>query len=204
MAALTEALLVTRVLDALGRITGDAQLPDTAIKRKADDVYRRLRRRLSAEFPSLYEAISSTTTLTSTSTIAKPSDCEAIRVVERQSGTDWYPLQVAPSLNRDEVTTLSFYEIGANIQIVPTTAAAGSYRIIYLAKPAAAITTYDVPDGLEGIIVEETCAWARQRHNEMEHVRYHKDEAKQIWKEAYMGLWNRYGSHGASGMNTTR
>jgi hypothetical protein len=27
--------------------------------------------------------------------------------------------------------------------------------------------------------------------------------AKTIWDEQYMALWNRYGSHGQSGMNLT-
>jgi len=201
MAALSEANAVIRVLDAIGRVSGDAQLPSATIIRKLDDEYRRLRRRLAAEFPSLYEKISASTTLTTTSTITKPTDCEFIRVVEKQLGSYWYPLQAAPSLNRDLVEELAFYEIGTAIQILPTASAAGVYRIIYVASPATAVTTYDVPDGVEGIIIEETAAWARQRHNEMDQVKYHKEEARRIWDEAYMGLWNRYGSHGRSAMN---
>jgi hypothetical protein len=43
-----------------------------------------------------------------------------------------------------------------------------------------------------------------QRHNEVEQMAYHMAEAVKIWDEAYMGLWNRYGSHGKSGLNITR
>jgi hypothetical protein len=204
MAALSTTDLVTRVLDNVGRVSGDAQLTSAVILRKADDVYRQLRRRISAEFPSIYEKVSSETTLTTTSYIAKPSDCETVRVVERKSGSSWCPLGVAPSLNRSGAMSLSFYEQGANLQIVPVTGAAGIYRIHYSASPAASVTTYEVPDGLERIIVEETSAWGRQRHNEFEQVSYHMAEAVKIWDDAYMGLWNRYGSHGRAGLNVTR
>lgn len=204
MAALSTTDLVTRVLDNVGRVSGDEQLPSASILRKADDVYRQLRRRISAEFPSIYEKVSAETTLTSTSYIAKPSDCETVRVVERKSGSSWFPLNVSASLNRSGASALSFYEQGANIQIVPTTCAAGIYRIHYSATPAASVTTYEVPDGLERIIVEETSAWARQRHNEVEQMAYHMAEAVKIWDDAYMGLWNRYGSHGKSGLNRVR
>jgi hypothetical protein len=86
--------------------------------------------------------------------------------------------------------------------IVPLWAAPGVYRMHYNAVPAATITTYEVPDGLEGIIVEEVSAWARQRHDE--DPTYHKVEAKRIWDDAYMGLWKRYGSSGQPGMQLTR
>lgn len=204
MATLTPTDAVLRVLENVGRVSGDAQLPSATIQRRLDDEYRTLRRRLSEEFPTLYEAVSSSTTLTSATTIAKPTDCEAIRLLEKQIGSTWFPIAVASSLNRDEFGMLAFYEIGANVQITPTEGAPGTYRFIYIKSPATTITTYDVPDGLERIIIEETSAWARQRHNEMEFVSYHKAEAKRIWDDNYMGLWRRYGSHGRSVLNETR
>src|SRR5512141_1113143 len=203
MAALSPDDLVTRVLENIGRVAGDRQCPAEAIKRRGDDEYRRLRRRLSSEFPTLYEKTSANITITgSANTFAKPTDCEHVRVVERQNGDRWLSLVVAPSLNRDEVGGLSFYEQGANIVLVPPVSAAGTYRVHYLAVPAATITTYDVPDGLEGILVEEVSAWARQRHEE--DPTYHKMAAKQIWDDQYMPLWNRYGSHGQSALQITR
>lgn len=205
MAALTPSDLVLQVLDNLGRVTGDAQLPSATITRRADAEYRILRRRLSGEFPSIYEAVSTPTTIVApTTTIAKPTDCETIRVLEKQVGTTWVALDVSSSLNRDEYSELSFYEIGANVQILPEASAPGTYRFIYIKAPPTTVTTYDVPDGLERIIVEEVSAWGRQRHNEMEQVAYHKTEAKRIWDESYMPLWNRYGSHGRSVLNITR
>jgi hypothetical protein len=203
MAALTPTELVQRVLENVDRIVGDTQCPDAAIQRKSDDEYRRLRRRLSSEFPTIYEKKSGNLVVTTGSTVAKPTDCEAIRVFEKSTGAAWYPLQVSSSLNREIPAALSFYEIGANLQIMPESQAAGTYRLFYTEAPPAVITTYEVPDGLEGIIIEKVSAWARQRHNEMEHVNYHLTMAKTIWDEQYMALWNRYGSHGQSGMNLT-
>jgi hypothetical protein len=203
MAALSEADAVTRVLENLGRVAGDVQLPSTAIVHRLDDEYRRLRRRLSAEFPTIYEALSPVSTLTgSTTSFAKPTDCETVRVVEKQSGAQWTSIPVAPSLNRDEIGCLCFYEQGANIVLTPAGSASGSYRVYYVKAPATTVTTYDVPDGVEGIIIEETSAWARQRHND--DPTYHKQEAQRIWDEQYMALWNRYGSSGQPGLQVTR
>jgi hypothetical protein len=203
MAALSPSDLVTRVLENIGRVAGDRQCPAEAITRRADDEYRRLRRRLSFEFPSLYERTSTNFTLTTTVTsFAKPDDCEHVRVVERQAGDRWNSIVVAPSLNRDEVGGICFYEQGANIVVVPPLSAPGVYRCHYLAVPPAIVTTYDVPDGMEGIIIEEVSAWARQRHEE--DPSYHKAVAKQIWDDQFMPLWNRYGSHGQSALQITR
>lgn len=206
MAALSTSDLVTRVLENVGREVGDRQCPAEAIERRLDDEYRRLRRRLSFEFPTLYEKVSSNFTLTATVTsFAKPVDCEHVRVVEKQNGDRWTSLVVAPSLNRDEVGGLCFYEQGANIVVVPPASAAGVYRCHYISVPTAIVTTYEVPDGMEGIMIEEVSAWARQRHEESaDSVNYHKLIAKQIWDDQYMALWNRYGSHGQSALQITR
>jgi hypothetical protein len=204
MAALSPTDAVQRVLENVGRVVGDAQCPAAAIQRVLDDEYRVLRRKLSAEFPTIYEALSTTFVLTTTSTITKPTDCETIRVVEKQAGSGWYPLDVASSLNRDQQGRLSFYEFGAILQIVPEASAAGSYRIFYEPSPPTVITTYQVPDGMERILIELASVWARQRHDEDEKCARHEAKAKQIWDDCYMGLWNRYGSHGRSGLQETR
>jgi hypothetical protein len=200
MAALSEANAVIRVLENVGRVSGDQQLPSDAIIRRLDDEYRRLRRRLSDEFPSLYEARSGNLTIAAgASSFAKPTLCEKVLVVQKQVGSEWPSLPVAPSLNRDEVAYLCFYEQGANIVISPLLSAPGTYRCYYIQAPAASVTAYDVPDGLEGIIIEEASAWARQRHDE--DPTYHKMEARRIWDEQYMSLWDRYGPSGRPGLN---
>lgn len=204
MAALTPANLIVRVLENVGRVSGDAQCPSTAIERRADDEYRTLRRRLSAEFPSLYEALSGETTLTTTASIAKPTDCETVRLVERNSGDNWFPIEAAQSYERSLPGVVSFYERGADLIITPTTSAPGVYRIHYVKAPATVITTYDVPDGLETIIVELVSAWARQRHNEVDQVKHHMDEAARIWSENYSALKRRYGSHSRSALKRER
>ena len=203
MAALTPADAVTRVLENVGRVDGDQSIPSDAILRRLDDEYRRLRRRLSAEFPTLYEATSGSLTVASgASSFAKPVDCETVRVVEKKAGERWGSIPVAPSLNRDEVNGLCFYEQGANIVLAPDASAPGVYRVHYIKIPTATVTTYEVPDGVEGIIIEMASAWARQRHDE--DPSYHRAEAQRIWDEQYMGLWNRYGSNGLPGMQITR
>lgn len=204
MAALSPTDAVLRVLEALGRVSGDTQLPADAIIRRQDDEYRRLRRRLASEFPTIYETLAAPFTVAAgASSFTKATDCETIRVLEKQTGSaTWYPLDVAASLNRDEAGRLSFYEVGSTIYITPAPSAPGTYRYFYLAMPPTTVTTYDVPNGLEGIIIEETAAWARVRHDE--DPTPHKLNARQIWDDAYMGLYNRYGSHGQSGLNQTR
>lgn len=208
MATLTPTDATQRVLENVGRVVGDAQCPADAIQRRLDDSYRTLRRRLSEEFPTIYEKISTNIVVAAgSSSFNKPVDCEAIRVVEKQSGytsSSWYPIDVASSLNRDQYGRLSFYELGTVIQLAPEIAAPGTYRVIYVTAPATTVITYDVPNGLERILIEEASAWARQRHNEMEQVAYHLAQARQIWDDNYMGLWRRYGSHGQSGLQETR
>jgi hypothetical protein len=123
-------------------------------------------------------------------------------VLEKQYGDQWTPIGVLPSLNRDDSLELGFYEMGSVFKITPLQDAPGTYRMFYTQAVADGYATYDVPTGLEDIIVEEVAAWARQRHDE--NPKYHQDEAKRIWDEMYMTLWNRYGSHSGSGMNIAR
>jgi len=205
MAALTPSDAVQRVLENVGRVVGDLQCPADVLTRRLDDEYRRLRRRLSAEFPTIYEKLSPTYVIApGSNTITKPTDCETIRVMERQAGANWDPLSLAPSLNRDQVSGPSFYEMGNIIYLLPEAYASGTYRFFYLSTPPTVITTYEVPDGFEGILIEMASVFARQRHNEMEFIAYHQAAARQIWDDGYLGLWQRYGSHGSSGMNETR
>jgi len=203
MASLTPAAAVQRALTNVGRSMGDRRCPTSDIQDAIDDEYRTLRRRLSAEFPTIYEKTSTTVTLAgSTTSFAKPTDCETIRVLEKQAGDRWSSLPVVTSLNRDEVNCLAFYEAGANVVIVPPASAPGTYRMFYIAEPAATVSTYDVPDGIERMLVEMGSAFIRQRHNE--DPTYHIQRAEKIWEDAFMGLWRRYGSHGQSGLQITR
>ena len=201
MAALTPANAVIKALEAVGRVSGDLQCPSDAILRRLDTAYRRLRHRLSFEFPSLYEAVSSTQTITD-DTITKPADFEAIRLLQKQNGTSWVTLGVLPSLNREDSLEQAFYELGSVFKVTPASIAPGTYRMFYTVAVVDGYTSYDVPPGLEDIIVEEVAAWIRQRHDEKPD--YHQAEAKRIWSEMYMPLWNRYGSASNSVMNIAR
>lgn len=206
MASLSPDDAVLRVLDNLGRESGDLQFGEAVIKRRLDDEYRRLRVRLAADFPSFYEKVSAETTVTSGNTITKPTDCESVRVLERKCGSGWTPVTLTNSLNRSEFIGPAFYEMGGTVYLTPPENAPGTYRIFYTSTPPAVITTYDLPDGLEGIIIEEVSAFGRQRHNEMEQYNLHKAEAKRIWEDAWMPLWKRAnsGSHGKSALKIVR
>lgn len=206
MASLALADAVTRVLDALGREASDAQFPSTVIERKLIAEYRILRRRLAADFPALYERLSSETTLTTTTTITKPTGCGSVRVLEKKSGSGWYPVPLTNSLNRSETIGLAFYEMGDTIYITPASTAPGTYRIFYTEEPGATVTALDLPYGLEEVVIQEVAAFGRDRHNEVEHIRFHKDEARRIWDDAWMPLWKQAnsGSHARSAMKIVR
>ena len=203
MAALTVAQARTEVLEAIGRVDGDTQCPATAIDKRIDTAFRRLRRRLAFEFPSLYEAVSTPETITA-DVLSKPADFEAVRVIEKQYGTFWVTLGALPSLNRDDCQELAFYELGSVFKITPITQAPGTYRMFYTTAPASNYTTMDLPLGLEDIVIAEVAAWASERHEERERTDDLRKEAKRIWDEQYMTLWNRFGSHSNSGMNIAR
>lgn len=201
MAQISVTEATTRVLEAIGRVDGDEQCPATAIVDRLDTEYRRLRRRLSFEFPSMYEGVSSSTAITDDE-LDKPTDCDAVHVVQKQSGSSWVTLGALPSLNREDSLELAFFEMTDVLKITPAVNAPGTYRMYYSQAPAESYTTFDVPLGLEDILIEEVAAWACARHNE--DPTYHKLEAKRIWDESYMPLWNRYGAHSRSGLNMAR
>jgi hypothetical protein len=198
MAQITVAEATTRVLEAIGRVDDDEQCPATAIERRIDTVYRRLRRRLAAEFSSMYEALSDSDTITDDE-LDKPDDCEIVQLVQKQNGSSWETLGVLPSLNRDDCSELSYFEMGDVLKIRPVESAPGTYRMYYTTAVEDGYTTLDVPAGLEDIVIEEVAAWASARHNE--DAAYHRKEADRIWDEQYMALWNRYGANARSGLN---
>lgn len=202
MAQITATEAATRVLEAIGRVSGDTACPAAAIAKRIDTEYRRLRRRLAFEFPSMYEGVSTAETITDDE-VAKPTDFEALQVLQRQNGSSWETLGALPSLNREDSLEMAFFEMGAVFKITPATNAPGTYRMYYTKAPAEGYTTLDVPLGLEDILIEEVAAWACSRHSETERD-YHKGEAKRIWDESYMALWDRYGAHSRSGLNQAR
>ena len=135
--------------------------------------------------------------------IGEPADFESLRLLERLTGNgQWMPVASSSSLNRRESLNISFYEQGRFLMLSPDSEAPGQYRLTYESKVPDGYTYYDLPDGFEQIIIEETSAFVRQRHEE--DPTYHKREAQRIWDDQYMSLWNRYGSHGRSGLNITR
>jgi hypothetical protein len=201
MAVLTVAEATTRVYEAIGRVDGDEACPAAAVAKRIDTEYRRLHRRCSFEFPSLYESVSGPTVITA-DVLTKPTDFEALHVLQKQDGGGWTALGALPSLNREDSMELGFFEMGDTFKITPVANAPGTYRMYYATGPGATYTTMDLPIGLEDIVIELVAVWACRRHSE--EAQYHAEEAKRIWDEQYMALWNRYGAHSRSGLNVAR
>ena len=182
----------------------DTQTTDAQITAELDRAYRRLRRRINAAFPTIYEKVSSALTVTSPGyTLTKPVDCEHVNVLEKQNQAGyWDFIDVQPSLDRSMAALLSFYEQGGSLILDPASLAPGSYRIHYSAAVVDGYSTFDLPDGLTEILIEEVSAWVRQRHDE--DPSFHLMRARQIWDENWMPLKKRYGSHGRSYLQITR
>lgn len=182
----------------------DAQTTDTQIQAQLHRSLQMLRRRLSAAFPSIFEKVTSELVVASgANTITKPVDCEHVTVLERKNAAGaWDFIDVNPSLNRSMAATVSFYERDGVLVIEPAYLAAGTYRIHYSGALLDGYTTIDLPAGLEEIIIEEVCAWVRQRHEE--DPSYHMARAKMVWDENWMPLKKRYGAHGRSALQITR
>lgn len=182
----------------------DTQTTDTQITGQLDRSLKRLRRRLSAAFPSIFETVSASIVVAAgASTITKPVDCEHVTVLEKQNASGyWDFLDVNSSLNRSAAATLSFYERDGSIILDPAYLAAGTYRIHYSQALVDGYTSIDLPAGLEEIVIEEVCAWVRQRHEE--DPSYHLMRARQVWDENWMPLKKRYGAHGRSSLQITR
>ena len=135
--------------------------------------------------------------------IGEPADFESLRLLERLTGNgQWMPVASSSSLNRRESLNISFYEQGRFLMLSPDSEAPGQYRLTYESRVPETYTYYDLPAGFEQIIIEEASAFVRQRHEE--DPTYHKREGQRIWDDQYMSLWNRFGSHGRSGLNITR
>lgn len=182
----------------------DQQTTDAQIQAQLHRSLQRLRRRLSAAFPSIFEKVSDEIVVApGSATLTKPVDCEHPTVVERKNTAGfWDFVDVNSSLNRSMAASVSIYERGDVLVIEPAYLAPGTYRIHYSAALVDGYTTIDLPAGLEEIIIEETCAWLRQRHEE--DPSYHLMRAKQVWDENWMPLKKRYGAHGRSALQITR
>lgn len=186
MAQITVANAIVAVKSATAH-DNDTQTTDTQITAELDREYRRVRRWLASFLPSLYQktqdyTINPGSTTPETSKVQKPSDYERIIRFEQQfSQGYWQPLAVRPVLMASE---------GVRRDV------AGSYRLTYSAKPVDGYTSFDLPEGVEDVLIGYVSAWVRQRHNE--DPTFHLARAEQMKREAQVSLVMRYGAHPVS------
>ena len=165
----------------------DTQTTGTQITAELDREYRRVRRWLSTFVPSLYQktqdyTIAAGSTTAALSKLTKPVDFERIIRLEQQFSQGYMqPLAVRPALMASEGTRRD---------------TAGTYLLTYVARPVDGYTAFDVPDGVEDIIISIVAGWVRQRHNE--DPSYHMARAEQMKREAQVSLVMRYGAHPVS------
>ena len=184
----------------------DTQVTDDQLTTVIADEYRRVRRWLCDHAPTLTSAVSGSLTVAAgASSIAKTSltSYEKLIRIERQEGGDWIPIGVADPLMASLPTTLVCEETPTTFELTPTAMAPGVYRVKYRQGAAASITTattLDLPAGLEDVVIERSCAWVRQRHNEMDHIAYHEKRADRALEDAARNLKGRYGAMGQPGL----
>lgn len=181
----------------------DDQAPDARINQRIDWEYRRLRRELIKYAPTLYVAVHTEQTLTtSDTTYDLPSDFERIKRFERQYGSIWQPVYTNDGLHI-HTSPLSFREEVGAIQVSPTVDAPGTYRLVYWQAPSlTGDYTILVPEGLEEVIVERVAAWVRVRMEE--DPAPHQQMADRIWNSQKGDLMRRYGEHPVGGLKRVR
>lgn len=167
----------------------DTQTTPTQITAELDREYRRVRRWLSTFVPSLYQktanfTIAAGATTEALSKITKPDDFERVIRFEQQFTQGyWQPLAVRPAIAASE---------GVRRDV------AGTYKLTYVAKPVDGYTSFDVPEGVEDVIISLVSAWVRQRHDE--EATFHLMRAEQLKREAQVSLVMRYGAHPVSAL----
>jgi len=96
-------------------------------------------------------------------------------------------------------------EEGASIMLGPVQLAPGTYRVVYVADPAAIsgdVTAYAVPEGFEDVITERVAARVRERDEDDPSL--HLRRADATWTELLRPLRKRYGRHGVPGIRQVR
>lgn len=170
----------------------DDQVSDAQLNTWLTIEYRKLHKRLSARFPSLYTGTSATTTLvTDQQTITKPSNLAKIVHVERLEGSTWFALPKASKVAPELDAYIGWYEQGSTIVITPAASAPGSYRIKFVIAPASQFPASDIPTGFEDIIFQKVIAKLQNRIGGDPSP--HLDEADRTWKEQVRAQQNRLG-----------
>lgn len=200
--AATVASVLTAVRSHVAH-DSDTQVTDAQLTAQVDIEYKLLRRALATIAPELFTKQSSHTVAAGAYTITKPTDFDRLWRLERLSGSLYYPVDATAPLNSYSSNTLVFIEMPTTIELQPTTLAAGTYRLTYLAGITAGYTSLDgIPEGLEYVVVMRVAAFAARRLEE--DPSYFLVQAAEAWKMARRDLTKRNGCHGKSALNITR
>lgn len=181
----------------------DTQVTTAQLLVWIDAAYKKLRRALVDLVPDLYTVVSASVVVTSPATSFSLTaggagnltltDFEKIRKVERQFGTDWVPMLVAPALTSSIQAFRGYRLRGTSVDLFPTTQAPGTYRVIYLSTGVTIDGTSDtleLPGGADRIIVEEVAARVRIRLDE--DPAFHLQMREQTWAETRDYLRRQY------------
>ena len=186
----------------------DDQVSDAQLTSWLQVEQDRVRVRLGAAVPSLYNATASTTLTAGQDTITKPVDFLAMRRLERQYNSLWEPVAIGDGLSTNGYSGVYSWidvrEQGNTFVISPADAAPGTYRLTYITVGATLYTptALDVPLGLEDVLIERVSARVRERCEEDPSA--HLRRADEVWREMLPALKKRYGAHPVSGLRRVR
>ncbi len=183
----------------------DTQVTDDQLDERINLDYQNLRRKLAQVAPQLYSTQDEEQTLASgESELDMPLDFERLVRLEKQVGEAWLAVEVSDELT-PHVGGLTVREEDSVLRLAPVSQAAGTWRIIYIAKPdGLADDDQDVilPDGLEDILVHQAAAFVCRRHNE--DPTPYMQQADLVWREQKSALRRRYGEHSQPGLRRVR
>lgn len=152
-----------------------------------------LRREVADVAPDLYTAVSADLTLASGNTLslAAITDLSKVRVLERKSGDDYYPVALSSFLT----SSPGWRQRGMTaIDIYPVSSAPGTYRVKYLTKPtkvAATNTPIEIPSGAQLVIAHRVAAGlVRSRFEESQNP--HLMEARRLWDALRASIMRMY------------
>jgi hypothetical protein len=179
----------------------DTQVTTPQIYAWFNEAYAVFHRRLATLFPDLFTKISADVPVASgassfdlTATPPTLTDFGKLRVVQVKSGLDYFSLPLANAANPEREARLCFRQRGfTTIDLFPTLAAAGTYRVRYVTKGlklAAPTDPVDLPEGAETVLIETVAARVRCRHDDDPgpHMMF-KSEA---WKDLLASLGPMY------------
>lgn len=153
--------------------------------------YLKLRRKLTARFPSLFLTTSDVVTLSGTTqAVPKPANFERLERLEKLSGTEWLPVMGSPSFMPEQACHLGFREEGASLVVGPQAEAPGQYRMVYVTGPGC-FPAADIPYGFEDVIIQNVIAKVQNRTGG--DPAPHLKQAQDTWKEMARALAGRMG-----------